>query len=79
MIRKYLPKTIALFFLLAVNNLFAQDVESSLKKIKGLKNAPKKLLKEGVKVSGNISSNTTYYTAKVLENRRIPFESILAV
>lgn len=78
MIRTYLPKTIALFFLLAVNNLFAQDIESTMNKVKDLKNVPKQLLDAGIKVSGNISSNTTYYDAKVLENRRIPFESILS-
>jgi hypothetical protein len=57
----------------------SQDLEAEAKKLRELKNAPKQMLQEGIKVSGGISSNTTFYTTNAVESPgRLPFESILS-
>jgi hypothetical protein len=57
----------------------AQDIQGELNKLKNLKSfSPKKLWEAGIKASGSVSSNTTFYDAKSIENRRLPFESFLS-
>lgn len=58
--------------------VLAQDIKSEVDKVKNLKNLPKQLWEAGIKASGSISSSTTFYDAKTIENRRQPFESYLS-
>lgn len=68
-------------FLLGLLNYAAnaQNIEDEVKKIKDLKSLPKKMLEEGIKINGGISSNTTFYQNNAVESTgRAPFESILS-
>lgn len=50
---------------------FAQDIEKDLKEVKNLK--WKTLFKNGIKITGGITANHTYYHAWGNQNRRVPF------
>ena len=66
---KHLYKTIILL-LFGTQIVFSQDIE----KLKNFK--LKNLFKEGIKVSGGIMANHTYYNAWGIDNRRTPFAYI---
>lgn len=72
----------SLFFVL-LGSLFSpthgQDLEAEAKKLRELGGMPSKIWQEGIKISGGLSSNTTFYQNNILdENGRLPFESILS-
>ncbi len=70
-----------LFLVLFQDSIPAQDIEQTAKqvanKIKGIKDAPKKILNNGIKINGEIASTSNYFDSKLVQIGRIPFESSL--
>lgn len=68
--KNILLQIILLCLVFRLNKSHAQDLEKSLQDLKSFK--LKNLLKEGIKVSGGVTANQTYYNAWGIADRQVP-------